>query len=297
MAALAGIGAMPDTITDRAINLTMRRRTRGERVAQFRSRRDGPLLAMLHDRLARWAAGVMGDLAEAEPHMPVEDRAADTWEPLIAIADVAGGSWPKRARAACTALVDDAEDTDAEDSLATKLLVDIKRVFAEQSAPFLSSADLVSELRRIEESPWDDFDMNPRKLAYRLKDFGITPGHNTSKTARGYTLEALSDAFARYTRPEPSTTSETHAELQQPWDGKNAPDGSIRPDVSTRPDEIAGQQPFRTSRTVADAPPARNSFCPGCGTYFATHGSHRPDCTARKDAVEAAKSRLDGCAS
>ena len=52
MAALAGIGAMPDTITDRAVNITMRRRARGEKVAQFRSRRDGPILTALRDRLA-----------------------------------------------------------------------------------------------------------------------------------------------------------------------------------------------------------------------------------------------------
>lgn len=34
------------------------------------------------------------------PVMPVEDRAADTWEPLVAVADLAGGAWPEAARAA-----------------------------------------------------------------------------------------------------------------------------------------------------------------------------------------------------
>ena len=58
MAALAGIGTMPDTITDRAVNITMRRRAPGEKVAQFRSRRDGPILEKLRERLAEWAAGV-----------------------------------------------------------------------------------------------------------------------------------------------------------------------------------------------------------------------------------------------
>ena len=40
MAALAGIGAMPDTIEDRAVVIRMRRRAPGESVAPFRHRRD-----------------------------------------------------------------------------------------------------------------------------------------------------------------------------------------------------------------------------------------------------------------
>jgi len=38
---------------------------------------------------------VLAKLADAEPVMPLEDRAADVWEPLIAIADLAGGEWPE----------------------------------------------------------------------------------------------------------------------------------------------------------------------------------------------------------
>jgi len=106
MAALAGIGSLPDTITDRAVNITLRRRAPGERVSQFRSRRDRPGLAELRERLAEWIGPRIDDLRAATPEMPVEDRAADTWEPLIAIADEAGGHWNKTGRAACTALTD-----------------------------------------------------------------------------------------------------------------------------------------------------------------------------------------------
>jgi hypothetical protein len=109
MAALAGIGGLPDTITDRAVNITQRRRAPGEKVSQFRSRRDGPTLGGLRARLAEWAAGQIEALSTAEPNMPVEDRAADTWEPLIAVADAAGGHWPATARAACKAMVDAAD--------------------------------------------------------------------------------------------------------------------------------------------------------------------------------------------
>src|SRR6266487_975497 len=44
MAALAGIGDLPDTIEDRGVIVTMRRRARGEQVTPLRRRRDVPAL-------------------------------------------------------------------------------------------------------------------------------------------------------------------------------------------------------------------------------------------------------------
>ena len=199
MAALAGIGDMPDTITDRAVNITMRRRARGEKVSQFRSRRDGPILDEPARPAGRLGAPRIEELTEAEPDMPVEDRAADTWEPLIAIADAAGGHWPDTARAACTALVDAADDADEDQSLAIKLLADIRQIFTDKGASFLSSADLVAELRRIEESPWDDFDLTPRKLAYRLKDFGVKPVQNVAQDQSAGTASRICTTLSRGT--------------------------------------------------------------------------------------------------
>jgi hypothetical protein len=173
MAALAGIGAMPETITDRAVNLTMRRRAVGERVAQFRARRDGPILAKLRDCLTAWGAEHHDELTDAEPDMPVTDRAADTWEPLIAIADAAGGHWPTTARAACVALVRAAETADEDRSHGVRLLSDIRQIFDDRGRAFLPSLDLVLALCRVEESPWDDYELTPRKLAVRLQEFGV----------------------------------------------------------------------------------------------------------------------------
>lgn len=286
MAALAGIGSMPDTITDRAINITMRRRTDGESVSQFRSRRDGPILVKLCERLAVWAAGAVDALTDAEPAMPVEDRAADTWEPLIAVADAVGGDWPKRGRAACVALVAGADEADEDSSLSTKLLADIKTVFTDKVASFLSTADLVAALRAIEESPWNDFEFNARKLAQRLRQFGVKPGRDTSGQIRGYTLESLTDAFARYTRQEPSDPSETTFKQQEPSDTSFSSDTSIRQTENIRQNENAGQTAFLTGLTGSDAPPATNGYgssptCPGCGHYFAANGHHSDNCTAQ----------------
>ena len=61
-------------------------------------------------------------MAGAEPVMPdgVTDRAAEVWEPLVAIADVAGGHWPATARAAASHLVGQAVATGI--SVGTRLL-------------------------------------------------------------------------------------------------------------------------------------------------------------------------------
>jgi hypothetical protein len=207
MVALAGIGTMPDTITDRAVNITMRRRTTGEQVSQFRSRRDEPVLHAVRDRLAAWASDNIDELTDAVPDMPVEDRAADTWEPLIAVADAAGGQWPRIARSACVALVEGSQDADEERSLDVRLLADIRRVFAEKDASFLPSVELLGALTDLPDSPWADFKYTASKLAHRLDPYGVRPSHNTEKTRRGYHLASFRDAFERYIRPETSEPS------------------------------------------------------------------------------------------
>lgn len=212
MVALAGIGAMPDTITDRAVNVTMRRRTMGEQVSQFRCRRDEPVLHAVRDRLATWAQANIECLTSSVPDMPVEDRAADTWEPLMAVADAAGGRWPQLARRACVALVEGAEESDEERSLDVRLLTDIRRIFTEKDTLFLPSHELVDALKLTTDSPWCDFGYTPSKLARRLGLFGVKPGHNAEKTVRGYRLESFHDAFERYTRPEVSSPSEMPSE-------------------------------------------------------------------------------------
>ncbi len=54
MVAMAGIGGIPDTIRDRAINVRMRRRKHGETVSPFRERRDRPALDAIRAELSAW---------------------------------------------------------------------------------------------------------------------------------------------------------------------------------------------------------------------------------------------------
>ena len=95
--ALAGLGWLPDTLMSRAIVIRMRRRAPTETVEPYRRRDEIDEGHELRGRLAGWAAAKGKILYAARPALPpgIEDRNADVWEALFAIADAAGGDWPK----------------------------------------------------------------------------------------------------------------------------------------------------------------------------------------------------------
>lgn len=272
MCALAGIGDLPDTITDRAINVTMRRRRADESVSTFRTRRDGPVLEDLRRQLQVWAPGMIEALTVAEPVMPVEDRAADTWEPLIAIADLAGEPWATRARAACVKLTSEADADDEEASLNTRLLSDVRAAFT-PGVTFLSAADLIARLQLVEDAPWGEWDLNAHRLARRLKHFDVKPERNPAGTARGYRIEDLTDAFTRYLRPkasEPSDPSESRAILS---DTSEASDASIRQTTPNRQTDSPTETRQLTVLTGSDGPTARK--CADCDSTDVVAGRVR----------------------
>ena len=103
---IAGIGKVPETVADRAIDIRMKRKRPGEQPERFYRRQVVAAAVEPRARLAAWAAAQADALAEARPELPdeLDDRAADGWEPLLAIAAAAGGDWPARARRAALAL-------------------------------------------------------------------------------------------------------------------------------------------------------------------------------------------------
>lgn len=274
MVALAGIGDMPETIEDRAVIVAMRRRAAHETVRPYRTRRDAPRLHQLGERLTAWTASVVDTLAEATPAMPIEDRAADNWEPLIAIADTAGGTWPARARSAALVLVHDSEEHDSDRSLGMRLLADIRSLTTGMT--FVRSADLVESLQQIEESPWRDFNLTTRQLAARLKRYGVHTGHDTTKTARGYKISEFADAWSRYlptvtdalgaVRPDTSERPEPAESLASTTDASQPPDGYKRPEAP-HPSGPTSQPAWHSdARTdTDDAPPSGNPRCTVCG--------------------------------
>ena len=202
--ALAGLGWLPDTLLSRSIIIRMRRRAPDEKVEAFRRRVHAPQGEALCQRLAGWATTILDEATEARPAMPagVEDRAADMWEPLLAVADIAGGDWPDRARAAAMALV--AVAREAEPSLNIRLLADLRTVFGDEEA--LATKTILAELRLIEDAPWHDLKGKPlsdNQLARRLKQYGVKSRNVRIGDAvlKGYARADLYDAWRRYLPP------------------------------------------------------------------------------------------------
>jgi hypothetical protein len=155
------------------------------------------------------------ELEKAEPSMPpgLDDRAEDLWEPLLAVADLAGGEWPRRGRQAAQVLAAERAETDHDLSEGIRLLSDISDLFSGQHRSFIPSRELVAGLRGLDESPWPEMSLTAKGLADRLRKFGIRSGHNTARTMRGYQLADFDGAFSAYLSVQPVQASETDSDL------------------------------------------------------------------------------------
>jgi len=202
--AMAGLGNLPDTILTRAAVIRMRRRSQDERIKPFRRRTEEAEGNRLRDRLESWTASVRQRLTGVWPEMPdgIADRDADVWEPLLAVADAAGGQWPKLSRVAAVALV--AEAKESTPSLGVRLLADLRQVFGDRET--LSTQHILDALIGLDESLWADMRGKPldsRRLANYLKPYGVASQsiREGPSVVRGYSRESLYDPWRRYLLP------------------------------------------------------------------------------------------------
>lgn len=275
---MAGIGRLPYTVEDRSVIVMMRRKASHEKVDPYRIRRDKPGLTKLYDRLDEWAKGVC-DLAQdyascGSVDIPVDDRQADVWEPLLIVAQLAGGNWPDAARGACRGMC--AKANDGDQSTGQLLLIDIKDIFGAQE--FIRSTDLASYLKALHDSPWFDEMLTPAKLASRLRGYGIHSRHSADKSCRGYYRADFRDAWDRYIPKGPSEPSEP----------SRVPDEqAISRDAFRSPDTSSVAQPF--SDASADTGASQQKSCSErlSDTSDDLDGSAKPP--TPRDVAEAAK--------
>ncbi|MGH4030847.1 DUF3631 domain-containing protein [Actinomycetota bacterium Odt1-20B] len=259
--AMAGLGSLPDTILTRSVIIRMRKKAPNETCEPYRRRVHERQGNVLRDRLAEWTATLHDQVAEAWPEMPegVVDRPADVWEPLLAVADAAGGQWPERGRAACLALIKAASAGD-EASLGVRLLTDLRdRVFC--GVDRMPTAAILEVLLSLDDSPWADMSedgqaikpLTARRLSKLLSQYvrpddtpikpkGIRVG---STTPKGYYADDLRDAWARYCPPLPgkSATAETSATSQ-------VNEGESVADTPSESRHMSAETDTRTLRSV-----------------------------------------------
>lgn len=203
--AIAGIGnALPDTVRDRSIDIELKRQAADERAERFHRRKVEPDAVALRARIESWAGSHIEDLKTSDPAVieAINDRAFDGWEPLLAIAEAAGGAWSANAREAAVRLSNGASVED--DSPGVLLLSDVRDVFRKCNADRLHTESLLEKLHGLAESPWATWHhgkpLTPRGLAKLLRPYQIQSkqvwADDTNK--HGYVRKGFADTWRRY---------------------------------------------------------------------------------------------------
>jgi Protein of unknown function (DUF3631) len=131
-----------------------------------------------------------------------DNRRADNWRVMLAIADLAGEDWGNKARAAAGA-IECATDTR---TIGVRLLSIIKAAFdqIEHGGDVIGSEDLVTKLTADSASEWSEWrsgkPITQAQLARLLKPFRIFPEQVRigGRQVRGYHRSLFADAWQRY---------------------------------------------------------------------------------------------------
>jgi hypothetical protein len=158
-------------------------------------------------------------VVDAEEDAPrpdwLDDRAADLWGGLFAVAEVAGGEWPARALEAARSLSAGREG-DEEDEVKVAALLDVAAVFQEKGVARLHTVDILAALNVLDERPWPRWHrgnpLSARGLAGLLKGFRTGDDraprvrshqlHLNGRNANGYRLRDLMEPLTRYAPPD-----------------------------------------------------------------------------------------------
>jgi hypothetical protein len=196
--AIATIRRLPETLSDRCIVITMHRKKvleKCQRVADLDA-------TTLRRKCARFVADHADEITTARPRIPgdLNDRAAEIWEPLLALAELAGGEWPQLASSAAVALTASAQ----EETPVGALLFDILVCFLSASAERMFSRQLAAELNAMPDRPWGEMlkgkVVTELWLATQLRPYGILPKPVWigELAARGYQKSDFTEVFQRY---------------------------------------------------------------------------------------------------
>ena len=247
---ISQIGKLPATLADRCIVLRMQRKTRQEPCERARDLETET--GTLRRQCARFVLDHGKNLTAARPQIPeaLNDRAADIWEPLLALADLAGGPWPELARKAAVHLSAGTQDTSPIGALLLDIFFQFEYLKASadkkadtQGGPGNSTSqperiftrDLVAGLNYRRDRPWAEMfkgkELTELWLASQLRPFGIKPRTLwiDGAQAKGYFREDFVDVFPRYISKSELETLKAELQLSTPPPEKNGeppPNGS-----------------------------------------------------------------------
>ena len=193
---IAMIGEVPDTIADRSIVVKMARKLTTETCAPLSELNTADIKA----KCARFALDTRDVIAQY-PKIAGEglnDRAADTFDPLFVIARLAGEEWEEKLRAAALAL---SSTADIENS-GSGLILDIMDILNENGGEKMFSRDIVTILREcsMKSQAFKSLNINEHQMARILRPYGVKPvAIRIGKEVRnGYMAADFREAMKRY---------------------------------------------------------------------------------------------------
>jgi putative DNA primase/helicase len=199
---------LPATLRGRSIAIKLWPKKASDKVENF-NHADDEQFADLRSKLARWAADNAASLKGAKPLLPANfnNRLSANWTLLLAIAESAGGQWPKQARDAAERLA----RTHTKLSHGRQLVDAFRGIFASGTRE-ISSGALVAELNSDPNSVWAEYHhggpITQRQVAalrepYDIHPIVIHPTKRSSSSPRGYKAEQFTDVFARFPASDP----------------------------------------------------------------------------------------------
>jgi Protein of unknown function (DUF3631) len=207
------IGRLTDTLADRCIPISMRRRRASEQLSRFFFSRAQYHARPVLKELEKW---VKENRASVKRHARrdlefLQDREAELWLPLFAVCQVAA---PERLAELKRVALHISRGKRSEEPADYGVLVlrDIKEVFTRCGGDRMTSSMLLAELQGIEESPWANWSsgrgLDSRGLARLLRSFRVEP-HNLrmdGQILKGYERTDFEEPWATYLPPDSSAT-------------------------------------------------------------------------------------------
>lgn len=207
--ALAGITlerCLPDATLSRGIQISMRRKVKGEEVERLRNINLAEL-SRLRSQIHRFVSDSEAQIQEGTSDLPEElsDREQDNWEPLFTIASCIGSQCLELAREAALSVK---AATLEPQSASNNLLSDIYELLSGYQERYIPTSTLVEMLTKDPDMGWGTynkgFPLTPRQLARNLQPYRIRPKTvrmSTAQTPKGYEVYEFQDAFVRYLNP------------------------------------------------------------------------------------------------
>jgi putative DNA primase/helicase len=209
---IARIGNSAATIEDRCVSIVLERKLPGEKVERL-GKAWIAKLQEIRRQLVRWTRDHADEVRGVDPAIPdkLNDRAADGWRPILALAEMAGQTVAEQARNAALSL--SAENETETQPAEIQALADIYgwlTLKENETKEQVSSGTLATYLAGLEGGRWVEYGRKQEpitkhqltRLLKRIKVISTSIWEGTPpRSAKGYSRDALLRAANRYLSP------------------------------------------------------------------------------------------------